>query len=95
MLLRLILVLLISTSTAFCRPSGFSKFNSSPVVMSAAAVDTTSTKKVSPPAIEIPSALKLVIGAGGIYSAFLYYGTLQEDVFHYKAADGGRFKEGT
>jgi len=36
--------------------------------------------------------LKLIIGAGGIYGAFLYYGTLQEDVFHYKAADGTSFK---
>jgi hypothetical protein len=36
--------------------------------------------------------MKLVMGAGGIYAAFLYYGTLQEDVFHYKAADGSAFK---
>lgn len=40
----------------------------------------------------IPNAMKLVIGAGGIYAAFLYYGTLQEDVFHYVAADGTKFK---
>ena len=32
--------------------------------------------------------LKLVFGAGGIYAAFLYYGSLQEDVFRYTAADG-------
>ena len=52
-------------------------------------------KKTVPPAsLEIPSALKLLFGAGGIYASFLYYGTLQEDVFHYKAADGSRFKEG-
>ena len=49
----------------------------------------TSTKA---PAVGIPQGLKLVIGAGGIYAAFLYYGTLQEDVFHYKAADGSMFK---
>ena len=36
-------------------------------------------------------SLKLIIGAGGIYAAFLYYGNLQEDVFHYKAADGSKF----
>ena len=36
--------------------------------------------------------LQLIIGAGGIYSAFLYYGTLQEDVFHYSAADGKTFQ---
>lgn len=40
----------------------------------------------------MPNAVKLVIGAGGIYAAFLYYGTLQEDVFHYVAADGSKFK---
>jgi hypothetical protein len=39
----------------------------------------------------IPQGLKLLIGVGGIYAAFLYYGTLQEDVFHYKAADGTKF----
>jgi hypothetical protein len=41
---------------------------------------------------DIPDGLKLVIGAGGIYGAFLYYGTLQEDVFHYKSQDGSMFK---
>lgn len=41
----------------------------------------------------IPQALKLLIGAGGIYAAFLYYGTLQEDVFHYKAPDGTKFTQ--
>ena len=39
-----------------------------------------------------PPALKLIIGAGGIYAAFLYYGTLQEDVFHYTTAAGVKFK---
>jgi UDP-galactose transporter B1 len=43
--------------------------------------------------VALPQALKLVIGAGGIYAAFLYYGTLQEDVFHYKSIDGSKFKE--
>jgi hypothetical protein len=41
----------------------------------------------------IPEGLKLVVGAGGIYAAFLYYGALQEEVFHYKAADGTMFKQ--
>lgn len=45
------------------------------------------------PKFEIPKAVKLLIGAGGIYAAFLYYGTLQEDVFHYKAADGSKFTQ--
>lgn len=42
--------------------------------------------------IPLPESVKLLIGVGGIYGAFLYYGTLQEDVFHYKAADGTMFK---
>jgi len=48
-----------------------------------------STKIVKP---EMSKAIKLLIGAGGIYGAFLYYGTLQEDVFDYRAADGSKFK---
>jgi UDP-galactose transporter B1 len=40
----------------------------------------------------LPDSLKLIIGAGGIYAAFLYYGSLQEDVFRYVAADGSTFK---
>jgi len=36
---------------------------------------------------------QLIFGAGGIYGAFLYYGTLQEDVLNFKAADGTKFKE--
>jgi hypothetical protein len=39
-------------------------------------------------AVALPEAIKLLIGVGGIYSAFLYYGSLQEDVFRYTAADG-------
>lgn len=42
---------------------------------------------------ETPQALKLIVGAGGIYAAFLYYGSLQEDVFRYLAPDGSRFRE--
>lgn len=38
-------------------------------------------------------AFKLIFGAGGIYTAFLYYGSLQEDVFRYAAADGSKFRE--
>mmetsp|Transcript_2132 Transcript_2132/g.4594 ORF Transcript_2132/g.4594 Transcript_2132/m.4594 type:complete len:406 (-) Transcript_2132:136-1353(-) len=37
-------------------------------------------------------ALQLLFGAGGIYASFLYYGSLQEDVFRYiSAADGTKF----
>lgn len=38
-------------------------------------------------------AVKLLIGAGGIYGAFLYYGFLQEDVFRYTSQDGTTFKQ--
>lgn len=41
----------------------------------------------------LPEPIKLLIGAGGIYAAFLYYGSLQEDVFRYTSEDGSSFKE--
>lgn len=41
----------------------------------------------------LPAPVKLLIGAGGIYGAFLYYGSLQEDVFRYTSADGTQFKQ--
>ena len=44
-------------------------------------------------AVQLPDGLKLLIGAGGIYAAFLYYGSLQEDVFRYVAADGTKFQQ--
>lgn len=41
----------------------------------------------------LPDSAKLLIGAGGIYAAFLYYGSLQEDVFRYVSPDGNSFKQ--
>lgn len=41
----------------------------------------------------LPDSAKLLIGAGGIYAAFLYYGSLQEDVFRFAAPDGGKFTQ--
>jgi UDP-galactose transporter B1 len=41
----------------------------------------------------LPDSIKLLIGAGGIYGAFLYYGSLQEDVFRFVASDGAAFKQ--
>jgi len=41
----------------------------------------------------VPDAVKLLIGAGGIYGAFLYYGSLQEDVFRFVAPDGTKFTQ--
>ena len=40
----------------------------------------------------IPESMKLLIGAGGIYSAFLYYGAMQEAVFSFEGKDGNKFK---
>lgn len=36
-------------------------------------------------------AVQLLFGAGGIYASFLYYGSLQEDVFRYTSDDGTKF----
>jgi len=36
-------------------------------------------------------SIQLIIGAGGIWASFIYYGSLQEDVFRYEAADGSKF----
>ncbi len=41
----------------------------------------------------LPDSVKLLIGAGGVYAAFLYYGSLQEDVFRYVSEDGISFKQ--
>ena len=42
---------------------------------------------------ELPKSVKLLIGIGGIYSTYLYVGSLQEDVFLYVADDGSTFNE--
>mmetsp|Transcript_11256 Transcript_11256/g.32373 ORF Transcript_11256/g.32373 Transcript_11256/m.32373 type:complete len:377 (+) Transcript_11256:78-1208(+) len=49
--------------------------------------------RVVPAKQGLPSVMKLLFGAGGIYAAFLYYGSLQEDVFRYESADGKRFQD--
>jgi UDP-galactose transporter B1 len=47
----------------------------------------------APPTAGLPDTVKLLVGAGGIYGAFLYYGSLQEDVFRFVAPDGTSFKQ--
>jgi len=54
---------------------------------------TTATAIMTEEKAGLPSAAKLLIGAGGIYAAFLYYGSLQEDVFRYTAEDGTKFSQ--
>jgi hypothetical protein len=46
-----------------------------------------------PPQSARADALRLIFGAGGIYAAFLYYGSLQEDVFRYTSEDGTSFDQ--
>ena len=62
---------------------------SNPVGMSSPKV---ATAYPATPAPAVTDSLKLIMGAGGIYAAFLYYGSLQEDVFHYASASGEKFK---
>ena len=54
------------------------------------------TEEELPPTAELVDtkmqALQLLFGAGGIYAAFLYYGSLQEDVFRYESENGEKFK---
>ena len=56
----------------------------------------TPTTEELPPTVELVDtkmqALQLLFGAGGIYAAFLYYGSLQEDVFRYESENGEKFK---
>lgn len=56
--------------------------------------DSSGQSSVSADKAGLPDSFKLMIGAGGIYAAFLYYGSLQEDVFRYVSpADGSSFKQ--
>eukprot|EP00977_Amphora_coffeiformis_P025440 scaffold19791_cov142-Amphora_coffeaeformis.AAC.4 len=45
------------------------------------------------PKAKVSHGVKLVFGAGGIYAAFLYYGSLQEDVFRYADENGKAFTQ--
>ena len=42
---------------------------------------------------ELPKSIKLIIGAGGIYTAYLYHGSLQEDVFEFVDDHGQKFEQ--
>jgi hypothetical protein len=52
----------------------------------------TPSKATETTASSIRDVYKLIFGAGGIYVAFIYYGSLQEDVFNFKAPDGSTFQ---
>mmetsp|Transcript_10503 Transcript_10503/g.23631 ORF Transcript_10503/g.23631 Transcript_10503/m.23631 type:complete len:332 (+) Transcript_10503:46-1041(+) len=43
--------------------------------------------------LELTGTTGLLFGAAGIYASFLYYGSLQEDVFAFQAPDGTTFRE--
>jgi len=62
--------------------------------MGSASSETTSLANNGGGGGGLPDAAKLLIGAGGIYGAFLYYGSLQEDVFRFVSpVDGTSFKQ--
>lgn len=48
--------------------------------------------KMASAAVDWQKLVKLLIGAGGIYATFLYYGTLQEDVYSSVSPSGEKFK---
>ncbi|KAL3804317.1 hypothetical protein HJC23_011245 [Cyclotella cryptica] len=50
-----------------------------------------STHESTLPSSTRKQAAQILFGAGGIYASFLYYGSLQEDVFRYTAEDGNKF----
>lgn len=52
---------------------------------------SNSSNETTLPTSTRKQAAQLLFGAGGIYASFLYYGSLQEDVFRYTAGDGNKF----
>jgi len=96
--LALAVVLNINVSEAklssVIRAKSTEKYNDYKVLAAAAAAPAAKSGKAQAPALakELPGFVKLLIGAGGIYAAFIYYGVFQEDIFHYKAKDGSQFK---
>lgn len=89
----LLIVLLSCAPLHFAKSSFIAKSSALPSVKSKSKeVSIVMSSKEVKSAFVLPEYVKLIIGAGGIYAAFLYYGTLQEDVFDYKAADGTKFK---
>lgn len=79
-------------NTFFPRSSIVANMKNSNVETSKISASAVSTPPAPKSGGGLPPAVKLIVGAGGIYAAFLYYGTLQEDVFHYVAPDGSKFK---
>jgi len=61
---------------------------SSPLTSPQKAVSNTHTKVSK----GLPDSMKLLIGATGIYTSFLYYGLLYEDVFNFRNKGGEKFK---
>jgi UDP-galactose transporter B1 len=59
-------------------------------VSSSAGLPPTTPAPDSPGAARA-QAVRLLFGAGGIYASFLYYGSLQEDVFRYQSEEGEKF----
>jgi len=78
---------------ATATPRGAAAMSKPAAAVAKKSSDSASSSSIVSSISDLSDALKLLIGAGGIYGAFLYYGSLQEDVFRYAAADGGQFKQ--
>ena len=92
-LLKVLACFVLLVAPAVSKSSSVRSSLKHPTTKSNNELSVTAMSKTASAGIQLPAALKLIIGAGGIYGAFLYYGTLQEDVFHYTAPDGSKFKE--
>ena len=68
-------------------------YNRPKATPSALEVNMGGSESPATPVIGLSDSVKLLIGAGGIYGAFLYYGSLQEDVFRFVSPEGTYFKQ--
>jgi len=76
------------SSPAFLRKAALTRNEQLPLSIIGGSDTATMSKSTG-----LPESVKLIFGAGGIYAAFLYYGSLQEDVFRFVGADGTSFKQ--
>lgn len=76
-----------------CVPNISIPKNKIPIVAMTSLPENSQSTKNEVSTFAIPNSLKLIISAGGIYAAFLYYGSLGEDIFDYVGANGKKFTE--
>lgn len=86
-----------NTPSTISIPSSFAGVTKTPSPPTTPILDIgmggSDSSSVLKPAVGASDTVKLLIGAGGIYAAFLYYGSLQEDVFRFVSPDGTSFKQ--